>query len=169
MAKLTDKQQRFVDEYLIDPTNQTQAAIRAGYPPKTACEQASRLLTNVKVKEAIEKEMAERAKRTGITKDRVLQEIAKIAFANMKDFVKWTPDRVYLIHSDELSDIDAAAIAEVSETIGEFGTSVKIKLHDKKGTLELLGRHLGLFNDKLDVNHKGAVQVVYDIPRNKTD
>ena len=76
MAKLTAKQKRFCDEYLID-LNATQAAIRAGYSPKTACEQASRLLANVKVQDEIAIEMAERSKRTGINQDRVLMEIAK--------------------------------------------------------------------------------------------
>lgn len=163
--KKMPKWKLFIDEYLIDPTNATQAAIRAGYPPKSACQQASRLLTNDNVQKELEKAMAERAARVGITKDRVLEEVAKIAFANMKDFVTWTPGGVALIPSEDIDRIDAAAIAEISETNNEWGTVVKIKLHDKKGTLELLGRHLGIFNDKLDVNHKGGVKVVHNVPR----
>ena len=72
MAKLTAKQQRFVEEYLID-LNATQAAIRAGYSPKTANEQGARLLANASVQEAIAKAMAERSRRTGISQDRVIQ------------------------------------------------------------------------------------------------
>lgn len=81
MAKLTAKQKKFVEEYLID-LNATQAAIRAGYSPNTAQEQSSRLLSNVMVKNEIDKAMAERSRRTGINQDRVLRELAKIAFVN---------------------------------------------------------------------------------------
>ena len=78
-AKLTEKQQRFVEEYLID-LNATQAAIRAGYSAKTADQQGSRMLANVKVQQAISVAMAERSKRTGINQDRVVLELARIAF-----------------------------------------------------------------------------------------
>lgn len=85
-AKLTAKQQRFCDEYLID-LNATQAAIRAGYSPGTAEQAASRLLTIVKVSDEIAREMAERSKRTGINQDRVVKELAKLAFVNIADVV----------------------------------------------------------------------------------
>ena len=86
MAKLTEKQQRFVDEYLID-LNATQAAIRAGYSAKTADVQGSRMLGNVKVQQAISEAMAERSKRTGINQDRVVLELAKIALVKITDVV----------------------------------------------------------------------------------
>lgn len=85
-AKLAAKQQRFCDEYLID-LNATQAAIRAGYSPGTAEQAASRLLTIVKVSDEIAREMAERSKRTGINQDRVVKELAKLAFVNIADVV----------------------------------------------------------------------------------
>lgn len=85
-GKLTPKQQCFVDEYLID-LNATQAAIRAGYSPKTAAVQASRLLANAKVSAAVACAMAERSKRTGITQDRVLMELAKVAFIKLTDII----------------------------------------------------------------------------------
>ena len=84
--KLTDRQQQFVDEYLID-LNATQAAIRAGYSVKTAQEQSSRLLSNVMVQKAIAEKMAERSRRTGVNQDRVVLELAKIAFVKMTDIV----------------------------------------------------------------------------------
>ncbi len=86
MAKLTIKQQCFVNEYLID-LNATQAAIRAGYSAKTADAQGSRMLGNVKVQQAIAEAMAERSKRTGVNQDRVVLELAKIAFVKMTDIV----------------------------------------------------------------------------------
>ena len=86
MVKLTQKQQQFVEEYLVD-LNATQAAIRAGYSAKTADVQGSRMLGNVKVQQAISEAMAERSKRTGVNQDRVVLELAKIAFVKMTDIV----------------------------------------------------------------------------------
>ena len=77
--KLTPKQKAFVSEYLID-LNATQAAIRAGYSPKTANEQGARLLANVSIAQTIQKAMQDREQRTEITQDRVLQEYARLAF-----------------------------------------------------------------------------------------
>lgn len=146
MAKLTAKQQRFCDEYLID-LNATQAAIRAGYSPKTACEQASRLLANVKVQDEIAREMAERSKRTGINQDRVLMEIAKMAFVNIDDVIDLNTAEVkQTATKDDLACIQAVKIKPT-----EFGTEREIKLCDKKSNLELLGKHLGMFKDKVEV------------------
>ena len=86
MAKLTEKQQRFIDEYLID-LNATQAAIRAGYSVKTAREQASQNLTKLNIQQAISEKMAERSKRTGVNQDRIVLELAKIAFVNAADVI----------------------------------------------------------------------------------
>ena len=146
MAKLTAKQQRFCDEYLID-LNATQAAIRAGYSPKTACEQASRLLANVKVQEVIAVEMARRSKRTGINQDRVLMEIAKMAFVNIDDVIDLNTAQVKQTATKE----DLACIQSVKIKPTEFGTEREIRICDKKSNLELLGRHLGMFKDKVEV------------------
>lgn len=146
MTKLTAKQKRFCDEYLID-LNATQAAIRAGYSPKTACEQASRLLANVKVQDEIAIEMAERSKRTGINQDRVLMEIAKMAFVNIDDVIDLDTAKVKQTATKE----DLACIQSVKIKPTEFGTEREIKLCDKKSNLELLGKHLGMFKDKVEL------------------
>ena len=86
MAKLTEKQQRFVNEYLID-LNATQAAIRAGYKVDNARQTATENLAKPYISEAIEKALAERSRRTGINQDRVVQELAKIAFVKITDVV----------------------------------------------------------------------------------
>lgn len=157
---LTAKQQRFVDEYLID-LNATQAAIRVGYSKKTADQQASRLLTNVKVREYLAQRQADRANRTEITQDMVLNELAKIGFSDIRKIVRWGETQVRmvdgeddgpedmvpyhglaLIDSTEIDDNTAGAIAEVSQ--GRDG--LKVKLHDKKGALVDIGRHLGMFS-----------------------
>jgi phage terminase small subunit len=156
---LTAKQQRFVDEYLID-LNATQAAIRAGYSKKTARQIADQNLSKLDIKAALEKRMQSRSARTEITQDMVLRELAKIGFSDIRKVVRWGETQVRmvdgeddapgdmvpyhglaLIDSTEVDDSTAAAIAEVSQ--GRDG--LKVKLHDKKGALVDIGRHLGMF------------------------
>lgn len=153
MAKkdnLTVKQRMFVEEYLID-LNATQAAIRAGYSAKTADQQGSRMLANVKVQQVIAQRMAERSKRTGANQDRVVLELSKIAFLKMTDVV----DRNGAIKQDASED-DLACIESIKykESDNEYGGSVEreVKVASKLKALELLGKHLGMWNDKLDVN-----------------
>ena len=152
---LTPKQQRFVEEYLVD-LNATQAAIRAGYSAQTAAEQASRLLTNINVAGAVAEAQADRSERTQITADNVLKELALIGFEDMGDYAQWGPDGVTLLES---SDVNTRPVAEVKETHSKYGTSVSFKLHDKVGALEKLGKHLGIFVDRSDVHHSGGVSV----------
>ena len=153
MAKLTEKQKRFAEEYLVD-LNATQAAIRAGYSPDTANEQGSRLLANVNIKSTVDKMIAERSRRTGINADRVIREIAKIAFVNAGEIV----DLDTALLMDKISDDDMAAIRSVKvKTFGEDGVEREVKLADKLKALELLGKHLGLFKDKLEVD--GSVKM----------
>ena len=108
MAKLSPKQQLFADEYLID-LNATQAAIRAGYSPKTADVKGSQLLRIVKVRTYIEQKMAERSRRTGINQDRVLQELAKIAFIKATDLID--PKDASVL--ENASDDDLAVIQSI--------------------------------------------------------
>lgn len=152
---LNAKQRRFVDEYLID-LNATQAAIRAGYSKKTAAQIAEKLLRKADIQAEITKKQQKRSSRTEITQDRVLAELARIGFSDIRKAVKWgeTQLRVAdsetgeteayhglaLISSDDIDDDTAAAIAEVSE--GPKG--IKIKFHDKKGALADLAKHVGV-------------------------
>ena len=153
MAKLTKKQQRFVEEYLID-LNATQAAIRAGYSVNSAKEIGCENLTKPNIQEAIAKAMAERSKRTGVNQDRVVLELAKIAFANIADVV----DLNYAYIKDDAADDDLACIQSIKIKPTEFGTEREIKLYDKLSSLEKLGKHLGMFKDKVEVS--GALPVV---------
>ncbi|CDA90583.1 putative uncharacterized protein [Firmicutes bacterium CAG:238] len=157
MAKMTEKQKRFCDEYLID-LNATQAAIRAGYSPRTAEQAASRLLSFVKVQDEISKEMAERSKRTGINQDRVLMEIAKMAFVNIDDVIDFDTAQVKPTATKE----DLACIQSVKIKPTEFGTEREIKLCDKKSNLELLGKHLGMFKDKLEIDADMELNIKID-------
>lgn len=147
MAKLTAKQQRFCDEYLID-LNATQAAIRAGYKKSEYTDtNANKLLENTRIREAVEKAMAERSRRTGVNQDRVLTEIAKLAFINISDVVDLDTGLIKPGATKE----DLACIQSIKIKPTEFGEEREIKFYDKKGSLELCGKHLGMFKDKLEV------------------
>lgn len=141
---LNERQLAFVREYLVD-LNATAAAKRAGYSESSARVIGSENLTKPDIQAALTEAMEARAKRTGITADRVLNEIAKIAFSDMRQFSRWGSSGVTPVDSSTLSDADAACVAEVSETVTENGGSIKVKLHDKVAALEKLGRHLALW------------------------
>jgi len=147
MAALTKKQKAFVEEYLID-LNATQAAIRAGYSVNSAKEIGCENLTKPNIQEAVGKAMAERSKRTGINQDRVLMELAKLAFVNIDDVVDLKTGRV----KKEATKDDLACIQSVKIKPTEYGDEREVKFYDKKGSLEQLGRHLGLWNDKIELN-----------------
>lgn len=151
MAKLTEKQQRFIDEYLID-LNATQAAIRAGYSVKTAREQASQNLTKLNIQQAISEKMAERSKRTGVNQDRIVLELAKIAFVNAADVIDSDDATIKAgATADDTAAIQSVKVKVIPTKEGE-GVEREIRLNDKLKALELLGKHLGMWNDKLDVN-----------------
>jgi len=140
---LTPKQKRFVAEYLVD-LNATQAAIRAGYSEKTAYSMGQRLLKNVEVQSAVQKAMQKRENRIEITQDRVMLELARIALSRGTDYVSVKRGRVVLTDTDELNDDQRAAITGIKQ--GRDG--IEIKTADKVRALELLGRHLGLFDGR---------------------
>ena len=147
---MTEKQKIFADEYLID-LNATRA-YRVAYPSvkkdETAAAAAARMLRNVKVAAFIQERMQERQKRTEITQDRVLQELAAIAFAKATDYAEIKNECVRIKDTAELDEQQVRALAGIEE--GKFG--IKVKLNDKEKALELLGRHLGMFKDKLEVS-----------------
>lgn len=154
---MTKKQKLFVEEYLID-LNATQAAIRAGYSPQTANEQGARLLANVSIKNAIEKALAERSKRTGINADRIIQELAKIAFLNPSSVINLKNASVLENASEE--DLACISSVKIKKSSSDTGDSIEreVKTYDKIKALELLGKHMGMFTDKFKV--EGAIPVV---------
>lgn len=169
--KLTEKQKIFVNEYLVD-LNATRA-YKVAYPnvkkDDTAAVNGNRLLRNAKVKEYLDERMKEREKRTEITQDKVLEELAAIAFSNGSKYAKVIEETVYdengevlldsdgnivkqkvvdLILTDELSETDKKAIASIKR--GRNG--IEISTCDKVRALELLGKHLGMFKEKVEVS-----------------
>jgi phage terminase small subunit len=161
------KQELFCQEYLIDGCAKD-AAIRAGYAVKNAKQQGSALKLKPRIAARIDELIALRAKRTAITQDRVLQELAAIGFADIGDFagVAVTEGldkagnpidirQVEIKPTDELDPVQRAAIASIKQ-----GTNgIEVKLNDKIKALELIARHLGMLNDKTEVDVKGAFEV----------
>lgn len=137
-SKLTPKQQRFVDEYMVDH-NATQAAIRAGYSSKTAKDIASQNLAKLNIQAAIQEASQKQQARTGITADWVLKETHRLASFDPRKLFDENGD-LRPIHT--LDDETAACIGGVE--VDRFG-SVKVKVWDKNSALEKLHKHLGLF------------------------
>lgn len=145
---MTKKQKQFIEEYLID-LNATQAAIRAGYSPDTAYSIGQENLNKPEIKAHIDQAMAERSKRTGVNADRVVRELAKIAFVNAIEVID---PKTATVKEDALPE-DTAAIQSVKvKTFGEDGLEREIKMADKLKALELLGKHLGMFKDKVELS-----------------
>ncbi len=166
MEGLNEKQIRFIEAMLIEPDAKA-AYIAAGYKARGSAAEAnaSRLLRNDKVKNALQAARNARAERTEITADKVLKELALIGFSNMADYAKWAGEGAYFYDSDDLTREQAAAVAEVSSKKTTRKTQndddvetveIKLKLHDKKGALVDIGRHLGMFTDKLE--HSGKIE-----------
>lgn len=166
--KLTERQEQFCNEYLID-LNATQAAIRAGYKEKTAYSAGQRLLKHVEIQKRIQQLKNERSERTEISQDRVLKELAAIAFADATDFVQVTEKPLYNSDGEKMLDNAGKIImipdVEITETeklkpeqkkaiasIKQGRNGIEVKLNDKTKALELLGRHLGMWNDKQEIN-----------------
>jgi phage terminase small subunit len=108
-------------------------------------------LKDVEVQAAIAARMAEREKRTEITTDRVLRELAKIAFGDPRAVMAWGPGGVKIKESSTLTDDQAAFVSEISESVTESSRTLKLKTNDKLKACELIGRHLGMFKDKLEI------------------
>lgn len=162
---LTEKQERFVAEYLVD-LNATAAAKRANYSERTAYSMGQRLLKKVEIQAAIQEAIKKRARRTEITQDMVLKELAAIAFSNGADFAQvvvrevpedvWDPvagayrkvprlvQLVQLANTADIPEERKAAISSIKE--GKHG--IEVGSYDKIRALELLGKHLGLFDGK---------------------
>lgn len=145
VAKLSEKQKRFVQEYLVD-LNATAAARRAGYSAKTAEVIGYENLRKPQIAEEIAKRQVKLQNKLEITQEKVLQELAAIAFANGTDFV--TVTATGLLDVKPTSKVPKEKLPAIAGIKYSQVGSVEIKLHDKVKALELLGKHLGVFDDR---------------------
>ncbi|MCR9090518.1 MAG: terminase small subunit [Proteobacteria bacterium] len=142
MAGLTAKQRAFVDEYLID-LNATQAALRAGYSPRTAKQAGTENLAKPAIKAAIDARMEQRQERTEVTADRVVRELSRMALYDPADIVRngiKKPEDI----ADLPEDVRRAIIGWSWDRHGNF----VLKLSPKTPSLDLLARHLGMLRDR---------------------
>ena len=153
---MTNKQARFVEEYLID-LNATQAAIRAGYSPNTAQEIGADNLKKPMIKSAVDAAMAERSTRTGVNQDRVVRELARIAFVKITDVANSDGTIKTDASDDDLACIESIKVKRSDNDTG-YMFEREVKLSSKMKALELLGKHLGMFSDKLNI--EGVLPVV---------
>lgn len=153
---MTPKKRRFVEEYLVD-LNATKAAERAGYSVRSAKAAGCRLLTDVDVAALLEKAQSARSQKTGITADRVLRELALIGFSDLRGL--FTSDgKLKAVHGLEEDIARAVASVDVTKertirngdsTEQEFVS--KVKVWDKVKALELIGRHLAMWKDRVEL------------------
>jgi len=143
--KPDNRRELFCKEYLVD-FNATQAAIRAGYSKRTAGPAACRLLKNVKIQQTLSTEIAKRAEELEFTAGEAIARLVRIARSNIKNYVSFGPGGVRLKDSEDIPDDLAYCIEAVSETETKEGGSRRFKLCDKLRALELLGKHLILFD-----------------------
>lgn len=158
MNKAANRHEVFCREYLKD-LNATRAAIAAGYKSKAARQQGYRLLTKGHIEKRLAELQTERLRGLDITAERVLGEIARLAFSNMQDYLKIDKDGIPVGDYSNLNHEQWAAVQEVvTDHTGGTGDGWKrlvlrtrFKLANKTQNLELLARHLGLLNDKLKI------------------
>ena len=177
--KLTSKQKMFVKEYLVD-LNATQAALRAGYSEKTAYRTGADNLKKPQIQEAIQQAMQKREQRTEITADKVLEEYAKLGFSDVSDYLEVVTERVLVDRTAEgepiseikqfvfmknTADIPPEKLAAISEVKQHKDGSISFKLHDKRGALDSIARHLGMFTERIEHTGKdgGPIQTAVDL------
>lgn len=160
---LTDKEERFCEEYIID-LNATQAAIRAGYSERSASEIGYENLRKPQIVTRIQELKEARSKRTQITADKVLREFAKIAFSNIQDYIN---DDHTVKNLRDIGRSKSAAISSIKKTRQKVGKdiineSIEFKLYDKKGSLELIGKHIGFFKEDNDQKKEKGHTFTFD-------
>jgi len=145
------RQKRFVEEYLID-LNEVRAYRAAGYRAKkeNTRQAAWTLLQNKRIRRAISQAMEERSRRTHITQDRVLKELARIGFSDVADVSTWNECGLNVKDSSTLDKDITAAISEVSVKFTEYGADVKVRMYPKHEALRSIGEHLGMWSKEKD-------------------
>ena len=160
---LSAKKTRFIEEYLVD-LNASAAILRAGYQSKNPDVDGYKLLVNPSIQKELQKAMDERSKRTGITADRVLKEIASIADDDISNYLDFRTEKVQVGIEDNIPIYEYKTIADLKDSrtintkniseisIGKDG-QFKFKLYCRDEALVNLGKHLKLFTEKLEIGN----------------
>lgn len=169
LKALSERDRKFADEYLKD-YNATRAAKRAGFSPVSAHVEGCLALKKPKVIAHIRQRQAALAKKYEVTQERIVAELAKIGFSTMGDYMRVTPDGQPYIDLSDLQEAEAAALSEITvdDYVDGRGDNardvkrVKIKLHDKKGALVDLAKHLGMFAKNGDEGDDTELKIVVE-------
>jgi phage terminase small subunit len=154
LTKLSNKQKLFVSEYIANKFNAGAAAVAAGYSPGGARAWACHLLGDPLIQEELAKQQAALARRVEITQEMVVEELRRVGFSNIRDYLSFDANGVCLRNSEEIPEDKLAAVAEVSETTALNGGSIRLKLHNKLEALNGICRVLG-FNAPEKKEHTG--------------
>lgn len=146
--KVTMKQKLFAEHFVANGRNGTQAAISAGYAKNSADVTACKLLGLAKIQAYITELCKESQERLEISQDMITAELAKIAFSNVGNYLRFNQSGVELVDSESIKPEHLACISEVTESVTQHGGTTKFKLHDKVKALQLLGNDIGMFNEK---------------------
>ena len=173
--QITDKMKRFINEYLVD-FNATQAAIRAGYSESTAQEQSSQLLARPDIRALIAEGQKAIAERTQSFQDDAVSELKIVGFSDLADFLTVKDGGIVEQKPfNELTKEQTKCIKKIKQTVRSSHSAdgtilhqtavIEIELHDKLKALELLGRHLGMFNDSIRLKSEEPLplQIVFEV------
>jgi phage terminase small subunit len=163
MGKLTNKQRRFVDEYLVD-LNATRAAMRAGYSTKTSHVIGHENINKPEIAAAICKAQEKRAGKVEVTAERVLREYAVLAFSDMAHYLRFAEDGQAFLDWENMPKEATRAISEITQEEyvegGEDGRLVrktKFRLHNKGSALDSVAKHLGMFIERHEITGKDGL------------
>jgi phage terminase small subunit len=152
--KLTPQQELFVRQYVLD-LNATKAAMRAGYSKKTARVQGSALLIRPAIQAAVKARMDRRMEKVDVKTDEILALMRKFAFTDLSGVIEIRGGKTYISDTAVLTEDQMACISEIKQT----ADGVQVKLISREKMIELLGRHMGMFTDKLE--HSGSLKVAH--------
>ena len=157
---LTDKQRRFVAEYLVD-LNATEAAKRCGYSAKTAHVQGSRLLSDAEVQAAVSGRQERQLERTDLTATRVLEELRRLSFSNVQDLFDEVGNLrpIHTLTREQAACIASLEVVKKNAVAGDglIDTIHKVKVWDKTRSLEMVAKHFKLLTDVIKVEDANAV------------
>jgi phage terminase small subunit len=151
---LSPQQELFVRQYVLD-LNATKAALRAGYAKKSARTQGSYLLTKPEIQAAVKVRQERRFEKVDIKTDDVLRLMRKFAFTDLSGVIEVRGNKTYITDTSHLTEDQMACISEIKET----AEGIQVKLISREKMIELLGRHMGMFMDKLE--HSGTLKVAH--------
>lgn len=160
--KFAQRYERFCQEYVID-LNGSRSAIAAGYSENGSAVTATRLLSRANIRRRIDELMSKRASKVGVSAEKTLEELQRLAYSNMYDFVRRTENGLLDIDFTNVTRDQMAAVQEIKvDTTGGTGDGERrqvlrttFKLADKGLNLERIGRHLKLFTDRIEMKVEG--------------